>query len=182
MKFFLFAICVVFISAPAIAAQDLPPASVESTKIERTIGVCQLIENPAIPLETAFNGISPAASAWIYLRKEAKLTKQVTDETLVNAKTSLLKVASHGTLKYLGETQGEALYQYYPDSGYVGADQATFLVEMGGYKIEMVYHFKVGGEFGATDGYDSYDDKKNCPNGRVWNISSTYILSSVGVL
>lgn len=140
--------------------------------IERKIGVCQLIEG-ADRTPSAFNVMSPAASTWIYLRKVESLTKVVTEETLVNAKTTLLKGATHGTLKYIATEQGEAFYRYYPDSGYAGVDQATFQVEMGNYTVKLIYHFKVGGEFGANDAYDSYEDKKNCPKGRYWKISAT---------
>lgn len=139
---------------------------------ERTIGVCQLIQGADKP-PSAFNAMSPTTAAWIYLRRVENLAKVVTEETFVNAKTTLLKGATHGALKYIGTEQGEAYYRYYPDSGYAGADQATFLVEMGNYKVTLIYHFKVGGEFGATDGYNSYDDKKNCPNGMYWKISAT---------
>jgi hypothetical protein len=156
----------------AQAEQAQPQLVVASAMAERTIGVCQLIQGADMP-PSAFNGMSPTTAAWIYLRRVENLSKVVTEETLVNAKTTLLKGTTHGTLKYFGVNLGEAIYQYYPDSGYKGADQATFLVEMGNYKVTLIYHFKVGGEFGATDGYNSYDDKKNCPNGRYWKISTT---------
>ncbi len=126
--------------AQAEQAQSQAPAV--AAKLERTIGVCQLIENPAIPVGTAFNTMSPAGSAWSYLREVAKLgADEVTDEMFMSAKVSLLQEAVHGTVK----EEWDQNYRYIPTPNYLGTDRATFLVEMGNYRISVVYHFKVGG-------------------------------------
>jgi hypothetical protein len=170
MKFILLVICVVFVSVPAIAVQNLPPASVDSTKIERTIGVCQLIENPPpAPPGNAANSFMPTGSAWSFMRETEKVKPELlTDEMLVSAKASLLQDAEHGKLV----DEGSGYYHYDPTSGYLGTDRAVIHVEMGSYKVRVIYHFKVMKPgIGGTEGYDPYMQKENCPNGIEWKIS-----------
>jgi len=164
MKFTLISIFFVLTLSSAMAAQT----SVGSRQVDRIIGVCQLIENPPIPPLTAFNAMSPITSVWGYLQTVEKLSPtQLTGEMFVTAKATLLQGPEHGELK----VTPSGSYRYYPVPAYLGIDRATIVVEMGDYKVKVVYHFKVGGEFGANDAYDSYEDKKNCPNGTMWKIS-----------
>ena len=53
-----------------------------------------------------------------------------------------------------------------PESGYLGQDSATLLVEIGGFKVKMVYTFKV-----AT-AVDYKNEEVLCPK-PYWKISST---------
>ena len=168
MKLVLIAISVFFVSAPARAAQAQPQASVGSTKIDRTIGVCHLINNPPLPPLTAANVISPTGSVWSYLQRENLIPEQLTDEMFSTAKATLLQGAGHGELKVTASGN----YRYHPTPDYLGTDRATFLVEMGGYKVKVVYHFQmISGGLDEKDGPGSYEDKKNCPNGEEWKIS-----------
>jgi len=84
-----------------------------------------------------------------------------------NVKVVLQQGPEHGELK----EDGGQYYRYTPIANYVGADHATFLVEIGGIKVKLVYNFKVidGGAIGGTE----IIDKKNCPKGWVWKISTT---------
>ena len=138
-----------------------PDQARDPAKIERTIGVCHLIQNPPIPSGTAVNSLSPITSVWSYLKHQEILSpEQLTDEMFNTAKVTMLQGAKHGTLEYLGE----GFFVYRPTSGYYGSDRATLLVEIGGYKVKAMYFFKVGtSAWGGTEGYDPYLDKENCP-------------------
>jgi len=165
------------IYAPVVIAQAAQPQTqtpqlipVGCTKIDRTIGICQLINNPPNPPLSAVNATSPRTAVWGYLQMIEKLTPaQLPDEMFSTAKTTLLQGAAHGTVV----DEGGGYYRYDPTPGYFGTDRATTLVEMGGRKFKVVYHFKVmdGGAGGGTDGYDPYMQKKNCPKGIHWKIS-----------
>jgi hypothetical protein len=156
--------------APVVIAQTpktqsaTAPAAAGSAMVERTIGVCQLIENPPIPPLTAANAMSPITSVWGYLQTVEKLTsKQLTDEMFLSAKATLLEGAKHGELKVTPSGN----YRYYPTPDYFGTDRATVLVEMGNYKVKVVIHIKV---LAPTEGND-YQNKRLCPKGELWKIS-----------
>jgi hypothetical protein len=88
---------------------------------------------------------------------------------LKSAKVTLLQAPEHGELRLFAT--GDANY-FSADSNYTGPDRATLLVEIGAYKVKVIYFFKVMPHVGGgTDGYDPYLDKKNCPNGLQWKIS-----------
>ncbi len=153
--------------APVVIAQV--SQAKDPAKIDRTIGVCHLIENPPVPPGTAINALSPVTSVWGYLQRQERLTpEQLTDEMFNTAKATILQGAEHGTLEYLGE----GYFVYRPASGYYGSDRATLLVEIGGLKVKVLYFFNVMlGVPGGTEGYDPYEDKKYCPKGGMWKIS-----------
>ena len=153
--------------APVVIAQA--SQAKDPAKIDRTIGVCHLIQNPPIPSGTAVNSLSPIGSVWSYLKHQERLSpEQLTDEMFNTAKATMLQGAKHGTLEYLGE----GYFVYRPTSGYIGPDRATLLVEIGGLKVKVMYFFKLEpGAGGGTEGYDPYRDKKNCPQGEMWKIS-----------
>ena len=51
-------------------------------------------------------------------------------------------------------------------------DRATVLVEIGGYKVKVLYFFKVMQSVApGSQEYDPYQDKKNCPQGEKWRMS-----------
>ncbi len=149
------------IIAQAVQTQQQAPEG--SKKVDRTIGVCHLIENPSNPPGTAVNVINPLRATNAYVdRVEHR-------EIGLDGKVTVLQGPKHGTLEYLG---GEGYFVYRPTPDNFGSDRATFLVEIDGRKIKVVYHFKVTSEAGGgTDGYDPYMQKKNCPKGDVWKIS-----------
>ena len=153
----------------AQAPQAQPPALQGSAKVDRTIGVCHLIQNPPIPPLTAVNAMSPVTAVWGYLQTQEQFTsKQLTPGMFNTAKASVLQGPEHGTLK--GEWGQN--YRYHPTPDYSGQDRATLLVEMGGLKVKVMYFFKVGrSAWGGTEGYDPYQDKKLCPKGPMWKIS-----------
>ena len=151
--------------APVVIAQAPqvpPPAQQVSAKIDRTIGVCHLIQNSPNPPGTAVNALSPLGSVSDYM-----ITVEKNYLGLKGAVT-ILEGPEHGELKVTPSGN----YRYYPASDYHGNDRATFLVEIGGFKIKAIYFFKVGASaWGGTEGYDPYLDKENCPQGPKWKIS-----------
>jgi hypothetical protein len=145
----LIAICMA--AAPAVAlAQAAPAGAASAATNNRTIGACQLIGNPD-PEDTAVNVISSDAAVQGYFYSfENRNLKGA-------AQVSILKNPVHGKL----EDVGEGGYRYRPAPGYLGNDSTTVLVEMGGYKVKVVYVFHVleGPLIGDTR--DLYD--KLCP-------------------
>ena len=86
------------------------------------------------------------------------------------AKISISQGPSHGKLE--DERGGD--YRYVPTPDYYGQDRATLLVEIGGRKVKVVYFFNVlPGVPGGTDEGAPQEDKKYCPKGEIWKISST---------
>lgn len=158
---------IVIAQAPKMQPQTHPP-TIGSAIVERTIGVCQLIENPPIPSGTAANGISTATAVWGYLQTaEKRPAKELTEDMFSSAKTTLLDGAKHGKLEHLGN--GE--FYYHPAPDYFGTDRATVLVEMGTYKVKVLIHIKV---LPRTEiGGRMYENKNNCPKGELWKISFT---------
>lgn len=140
---------------------------------ERTIGVCHPLSNPAQPqipgaTTSAENSLSPVLSVKNYFYSVENLT--------VEGKSSVIVLAGpkHGRLEDIGTTvydengspirdTGERNYLYIPEPDYLGNDSATLLVEIGGYKVKMVYSFRV--ETVVNDFYEL------CPK-PFWRISA----------
>src|SRR6266853_346674 len=154
---------------------DLPPqyaqvmivqagaAKQGAAKIDRVIGVCHLIENPPIPPGTAVNAMSPVRAVSIYFSRVEH------EQVGLTGKVNILDGPKHGELRVTPSGN----YRYFPASDYYGPDRATLLVEIGGRKVKAIYFFNVMQSVpGGTEGYDPYDDKKLCPQGRrMWKIS-----------
>lgn len=161
--------------APVVIAQASQGQSTAS--INRTIGVCHLIDARPEVQNWAVNTFGPSMAVSRYL--------STSDLQAVGpeGKVTLLQGPTHGNLEDLGSVVRDAdtgatrdtgirNYAYNPNANYLGPDSATFLVEIGDLKIKAVYFFKVMAKVpGGTEGYDPYDDKNNCPNGDTWRIS-----------
>ena len=148
--------------APVIVAQA--SQSQDPAKIDRTIGVCHLVNSLGVagrdvPLSPVYV-ISPAETVSDYINIFEKRYVGL------EGNITLLQGAEHGELK----KEDGKYYRYTPVANYIGSDHATFLIEIGGLKVKAVYYFKVidGGAIGATEG----QDKKNCPKGMFWKIST----------
>ena len=143
----------------AQASQAKDPA-----KIDRTIGLCRLIQNTnptgteVIP-DNWGGGVDQAilVQTYFYSVENRKIDRE-------GAIISVLEHPKHGILQ--ATSSGE--YEYIPEPGYLGRDQITFLVEMGGYKVKSVNFIKVDGGFAE----ESYQNKKYCPKGYFWKIST----------
>jgi hypothetical protein len=144
--------------APVVIAQASQAQT--SGKTDRTIGVCQLIENRPESIRSAINGLSPLQSASIFFSSVENR------EVGIEGKASVLQGPAHGTLEELGGVDRGG-YLYIPMSNFLGQDSATMLVEIGGFKVKVMYFFNV--LEGVAD--DMYEDGQFCPNGDVWKIS-----------
>ncbi len=132
-----------------------------NTKFNYAIGTCHLIQNPPGSPISAANYLAPIGRASNYLEKQKnkKLEwKQWQVKILEQPKFGSVETSDKNTI-------------YHPMKNYFGTDKATFLVQIDDYKIKTVYYFKVMTEIAGTDGYDAYEDKKNCPKGLMWEIS-----------
>lgn len=161
--------------------QDTTPVVVASAsqleegnrRYDYTIGVCHLIQNPPSPPTTAVNSISPLGWVSDYLEKKEHKKLNWKSWNVV-----VLKQANHGDIE--GNERGA--FGYFPTSEHHGHDNATLAVQVGDVKVKAIYFFKLMSTVGGTDGYDPYEDKENCPNGKVWKISpETSNLESSGV-
>ncbi len=165
MKFSAISIVIFLLSASAMAEAPQPSQRNQPILIDRTIGLCHLVNSTGVgsgsdPLSPIYV-ISPAESVRDYLgvieKKFFSYEKEI--------KVTLIQGPEHGILK--AKASGD--YRYTPEADYIGTDHATFLVEIGDLKVKGVYNLKVidGGAIGGTEG----QDKKNCPKGMYWKIS-----------
>lgn len=141
-----------------------------SVKVNYTIGVCHLAENPKNRAYTAVNSLDPALTVYSYLRKSEK--ENIDDASYPKARVTVLQEPTHGTLHY----EGGSNYIYMPESSFFGSDRADFLVEIGRWTVKAYYHFNILKMVpGGTDGFDPYFDKRFCPKGPKWKISLNHI-------
>lgn len=142
--------------APTLVAQaSLVQAPLD---LERTVGVCHFIDARPEAVTLAVNTFTPLRSASYYLRTVER--KGVGRE----GSTTLLKGPAHGEL----ENDAEGNYLFVAKPGYYGPDKASFLVEIGSYKVTVVYQFKI---VPGVSGGAYWDNPEYCPKGRVWKIS-----------
>lgn len=158
--------------AAMLVAGSVEAAEINSSPaplIASTIGSCSLIQNPATQWASAENGNSPIGTVNNYFFLKEKR------EVGLTGKVQLVEAPAHGSLQRIPDYPEEWAFRYLPQADYEGPDRATFLVEIAGQKVKLVYFFKVmNGVPGGTDGYDPYRDKKLCPKGAYWKISSTF--------
>lgn len=150
---------------PVIIAQA-SPAQEAPAKIDRTIGICKTLSNPPSGGPTAGNTLTPAQDVASYFYAAEK-------RTVAGASTiTVLEQPKHGKLEDVGtmafdemkhavRDTGVRSYNYIPESGYLGGDKATLLVDIGGYKVKAEYAFQISAKF----------DEKLCPTS-YWKISS----------
>jgi hypothetical protein len=139
----------------------------------RTIGVCATAPNQNYSGE---NGLAPIYSSQSYF--EMYESRTVTGP----ATTTILQQPKHGVLRLVTETDSGTLfssksgpldpsdpgYAYLPESGYVGQDSATILVDFGSVKVTVKYYFHaVSGPVG-----DNWIQEYCAPKGMYWKISS----------
>ncbi len=120
-------------------------------------------------------GITPQNEVSIYF----KLFEN--KEIGLGGKVTLLEGPKHGVLTDYGTKiqtdEGEVDtgirdFVYEPTGSYLGFDSATFLVEMAGYKVTIVYGINVTSSWSVgNEGYDPHEDTKFCPNGIFWKIA-----------
>lgn len=145
---------------------NAPPLS--PALFERTIGRCHLASSRPDDRLSAVNSLSPVGMVWGYFREKEQLILK--EDKYHAAKMTLLESPKHGELELHQPTQSAGYFSNVPN--FEGTDQATVLVEIGGYKVKVKYFIKVMlGVGGGSDQGTPYDDKRNCPNGEMWKIS-----------
>jgi hypothetical protein len=150
---------------PAPAAQDAPIVIARPSGVDRTIGACAPIENSDAARGTAKQILDPGLIALGYMRRVEKR------EIDAGSKITVQEGPTHGALKDLGQ----GAWMYSPAKGYFGADRATVVVEASGMRISIVFYINVVPivREAAEDGYDVFQDKEMCPQGRgeFWRIA-----------
>jgi hypothetical protein len=130
---------------------------------ERTIGVCQLINNPPNAPKEPWAGssaTSPAAAVALYYQN---IEGRVFDYE--GARVSVIESPKHGNL----QAMDDGAYYYFPETGYLGKDRVTFLVEIGGSKFKVAHYLQM---MEIVPEY-AHEDRQYCPKGIVWKISAT---------
>ena len=162
-----------FMDMPDVPPQYTPIIVAQATQVqqqgvERTIGICHPIENRLESKLSAVNSVSPVGAAYSYLKNIEH--RQIDNAAYLAAKMTLLQAPTHGEL-LLDNDSGS---YFSSDYTYTGPDQATVLVEIGDYKVKVIYHFVLMQNVpGSNDEGTATDNKNICPNGYMWKITTT---------
>lgn len=122
----------------------VPPAS-SLQKYDAAFSVCQAVVPTTHRDFGLANGVGPGAVVTEYF-----MSKGVSLDSLVNSPSSTILVVkpSHGDI----QQDSNGAYVYYPNNGYLGPDQMTFVVELMGKKfkvIQTVWVANVSPEYGG---------------------------------
>lgn len=164
-----------------VAAAENISGPAPLTHFERTIGVCHPIENRLESKLSAVNGFSPVLSAIAYLEdfERQEINRRADFVSIFKAsKMTLIQAPKHGEL--LLDSDSGAYFS--ADYNYEGLDSTTILVEVGGYKVKVIYRFVLMKNVpGSSDQGSATDDKKICPNGYRWKISELFDANHEGI-
>jgi len=130
---------------------------------ERAASVCRIVQNFPGFSEVLRRGIvdlpGAAADYFNYFEKQTKFGKHL--------RTTLLQTPKNGYLEGDAST-GEYLYR--PNAGFQGQDKVVALVELGEYRVKVVYFINVVMDRNVGD--DEASISKYCgPKGNFWKIS-----------
>jgi hypothetical protein len=100
------------------------------------------------PRLSATNTLSPVLALKYYVKSKEGTSPKGPSSVTVLKKPKHGELQNQGTVAMDADTRaltdkGERTYTYVPESGYVGTDSATLLVEMDGKKTKIVYTFHV---------------------------------------
>jgi Bacterial Ig-like domain (group 2) len=127
-----------------------------------SFGECMLIDGGST-FYSADYFLSPGTGAHLYLRDFQK------QNVPSDGKVRVVVQPRSGEITY----QGRGNYLYRPNKQFRGFDSAVFVVEVQGMELtNHVWLNVLGSGVGGTDGYDPYEDKKYCPRGAFWPITS----------
>jgi hypothetical protein len=98
----------------------------------RTMGICQPVSNYPGAEISGSNVLDSVAAAVNYFWRFEKRNMK---EGEADAKVTFVQLPKHGKLV----DEGNGAYTYRPESGYFGKDSATSVVEIGGYRVKLVY-------------------------------------------
>jgi hypothetical protein len=132
------------------------------SQYERTIGVCTLINNPPNAPKEPWAGSSATSPAAVVALYYQNIEGRVFGYE--GARVSVIESPQHGNL----QATDDGAYYYFPESGYLGKDRVTFLVEIDGRKFKVVHYVQM---MEIVPEY-AHEDRQYCPNGFVWKISA----------
>jgi hypothetical protein len=147
--------------APIVVAQTTQ-AQQSMIKVDRTLGVCQVVQNPAhthIPGED-FNAQNSTAPFGVVKNYIYDFEERIVE---ADGKMTILQNPKNGILRGY---PAERNYLYIPNQGFVGKDSATILVEMDGRKFKLIYDIHV-----LETPVTYLDEEELCPQ-LTWKISS----------
>lgn len=169
-------------------AMDQPPAilmgvsgspKTQSEGLYGVVGVCSVVYKSVIsksgPIQSSGKSLLyPSLSALEIFRFRREINLYDSPEIQLEAHSpKLMRVVTqpkHGRL-----TQKTAVtFEYQPERGYRGTDRATFVVELAGRRIRVVYHLRVTDEtVEMTNSKEDWEKiwGKYCPR-ESWLISS----------
>ena len=153
-------------SPPSTPSQTVMVAQVNKARTgsqsEHVLGLCIAVptfQTPPPPEESGEYVLSLPVDAQNYFTTYEN--KTVPDTGTV----SVLSQPKHGTL----EAAEGGVYVYLPNPGYLGKDGATFLVDVNGQKVKVIYFIRV------IEGHAESDSGRFaalCKNGDMWQISA----------
>lgn len=109
-------------------------------------GGCAVMQGTSASTPDDINGFFPAQIVGVHFNNVHGIYLDISQ-----AKTTLIKSPAHGTLKLLSDVEARAqgigpeagpLYIYRPSPGYLGPDDATLLIDIGGknYKVHTKFY------------------------------------------
>lgn len=153
--------------APVMIAQAGSAQQQGEKNLDATIGVCMPIPSPVVMPESAEYQISPESAAATYFDRTEHIELY---QYLRSATVTVVQQPKHGKLI------GDSGSRYYPAAGYTGNDSITYLVELGGKRIKMVYFLQVVGQGAGNQNYyqGAGSNHDVCPKSQLfpWKISS----------
>ncbi|MSQ70776.1 MAG: hypothetical protein EXR27_05720 [Betaproteobacteria bacterium] len=141
---------------------------------ERTIGICQLVQNPIPTYEGEYlpiNSLGPVGAARIYFENDPSFTS-----VLARGDLRILNGPTYGKLEPSKDAPGG--FWYVPNQGYFGPDRATFEIQSGSVRVRVEYFFRVLDSVGSNRPDEEH--KRLCPNGSRWRISQSFGLENSG--
>jgi hypothetical protein len=144
-----------------------------------TVGACSLVVSAIstgdVVIPEGSKILFPGVSALEYFTYQGRIdlpnpeeVERVEQEAARSTKTVVLKQPKHGRLIWLGDKGNEVhvgfknSYTYKPRAGYVGTDRVTFVTEIAGHRIKVIYFIRVINKTINTDDYAKLNDKY-CP-------------------
>jgi hypothetical protein len=138
--------------------------SCNANEFDAAVGYCKIVM-PGVVREpdAAYYSLAPLARVAGYALDFGKLNIEKLRAGYSDAKITVLQPPSHGVL--IGEGR-DTNYHPNPDGKAGDQDQVTFLVEVSGYKIKVVYFIHLG-----ADGGDQVSPY--CPDVRYKELSTS---------
>ncbi len=123
---------------PLVDAPVAPPAIIAQAstgKTNMTLGVCEGVKTPDDPQGQLGGQLAPAGDYGNYMQE--KLNKYFPIEGAI---VTVLQAPKNGILQ---NSRPDGIvgpsFNYTPNHGFLGQDKITFLVEVGGKRIKMIY-------------------------------------------